>query len=339
MDPISQLVLRSEDRLGHGALTLIEPARDQLARHLDAHVDELRVSTTHHGDFSWFDRQKIEVRFEPAPTGLNDRRTVILRLPREKKRLAMNLHAIAAEARPELRLWVVGEKRAGIKSAASVIERFFSQVEKRDNARHCSLLEACHPRAAPPFDLNDYLHWWPFTHQGHELSIAALPGVFAHGRLDQGSALLLRAMQDLTIKGRVLDFACGSGVIGAAALATQTEIDLTCLDVSSLAIAATEATLQANDMRARVVSSDGLENLQGRFDWIISNPPFHRGVDNDLDIAKVFFADAGTFLSEKGRMLIVFNRHLPYARWLSNHFKQVEYRAQNREFTVMMASN
>ena len=105
-----------------------------------------------------------------------------------------------------------------------------------------------------------------------------------------------------------------------------------------MAIESGARSLRANGLSARLLASDGLSEAEGVFDWIISNPPFHRGVDNDFDIAASFFRDAGTFLSEKGRIVIVFNRHLPYTGWLRNHFQFVDCLAQNRAFIVIQAS-
>ena len=341
MQPISQLILRSAERLVSGPLYLVDPPPDDLASRLAQRVDCVRICTTHHGDYRWFQQQGFNAQFEAFPTVPASTSTVVLRLPREKKRLAMMLHAIASGADDETCLWIAGEKRAGIKSAPTLVGRYFSHVAKLDNARHCSLFEARRSLSGMPFTVSGYFDYWSYPCVRRELQIASLPGVFAHGRLDAGSRLLLQAIEDLPVDGSVLDFACGSGVIGASVLAAQqtASLSLTCLDVSALAIAATRATLEANGMQAQLLPSDGLAELHGRFDWIISNPPFHRGVDSDLDIAADFFARAGTFLAENGKMLIVFNRHLPYTRWLSTHFKQAETRAQSREFTVIMASN
>jgi 16S rRNA (guanine1207-N2)-methyltransferase len=74
-----------------------------------------------------------------------------------------------------------------------------------------------------------------------------------------------------------------------------------------------------------------------RFDWIVSNPPFHRGVRNDFDVAAAFFREAGTFLRETGRMVVVFNRHLPYPQWLQGAFGSVERLAESGEYTVIEA--
>ncbi len=40
-------------------------------------------------------------------------------------------------------LWLAGENKAGIKSADKLLKTHFRKVRKLDNARHCSLFEAC----------------------------------------------------------------------------------------------------------------------------------------------------------------------------------------------------
>jgi 16S rRNA (guanine1207-N2)-methyltransferase len=70
----------------------------------------------------------------------------------------------------------------------------------------------------------------------------------------------------------------------------------------------------------------------------VSNPPFHLGVRDDLDIAADFFRRAGTFLNEKGKILVVFNRHLPYTGWIKEYFDHMEFLAKNREFCVVQAT-
>jgi 16S rRNA (guanine1207-N2)-methyltransferase len=136
----------------------------------------------------------------------------------------------------------------------------------------------------------------------------------------------------------VLDFACGSGVIGLSLLCLNPEIELTMLDTSALAIESTRRSLLRNDRQATVVASDGLSELNGKYDWIISNPPFHRGIENELGIARNFFGDAGQFLQKTGKLLLVCNHHLPYPAWLKAFFSKVEIVKASRGFKVIMAS-
>ena len=64
------------------------------------------------------------------------------------------------------------------------------------------------------------------------------PGVFAAGRIDEGTALLIGALPPLRRGDRVLDYGCGSGVIGAAALAAAPDIVLDLLDDDAVALEA-----------------------------------------------------------------------------------------------------
>jgi 16S rRNA (guanine1207-N2)-methyltransferase len=183
---------------------------------------------------------------------------VILQLPREKDRLVFLLHAVAAQIRAteahiapaaRARLWLVGENRAGIKSAARYLQQNFAQVSVLDQARHCGLFEASAPQPSEVFRLDDYVREWRVRHAGREICLCTLPGVFAHGRLDRGTALLLDVLERLRPRGKVLDFACGSGVVGLALLAAAAgELRLTLLDASALAIESARRSLAASGL-------------------------------------------------------------------------------------------
>ena len=337
MERSSQVILRNESRLGPGELLLINPPRDALCQQLQAGGHSVRVSTQDQGDFRWLSGSGVNASFELLPEPITEPGAVILNLPREKDRLAMMLHALASRMPPDTPLWLVGENQAGIKSAGKHLASYFRNVARLDNARHCGLYDASGAISEKPFELADYEQSWQVDYAGKSITAVSLPGVFAHGRLDKGSQLLLQSLEKVKPAGRILDFACGSGVIGCSLLATDAEMDLTLLDVSALAIESSRLTLHRNGLAAALLPSDGLAELEGRYDWIISNPPFHRGVSNDLDIAAHFFADSGTFLTENGRIVIVCNRHLPYTSWLQNHFKNVERLDENREFLIIQA--
>ena len=338
MEPISQVILRNRDHLDTGPLLLVDPPADDLALELGAAGRSVRASCQEFGAFRALSDRGVEARFEPAPRARGDESTIVLRLPREKERLAMVLHALAATMASDATLWVVGEKRAGIKSASRLLAARFGQVTKRDSARHCDLLEAGAPRPCPPFDLVDYIMQTDIRIDARYLALFSLPGVFAHGRVDQGTLLLLDTLRELAVAGEVLDFACGNGIVGICLLGRSGAPQLTLLDSSALALEAARRSLAANGLRARLLPSDGLRELSGSYDWIISNPPFHRGVDNDLDIASDFFQRAGTFLKRNGRIVVVFNRHLPYERWARAQYPIVNRLAQSRDYTVLEAS-
>ena len=338
MERSSEVILRNEAKLPRADLMLINPPRDSLARQLEQSGRPVRIFTQNHGDFRWHSAAAENTRFGLLPALGELPCAVILNLPREKDLLTLMLHALSSGLSPDSRLWLVGENKAGIKSARRHLKRFFRHVSKLDSARHCVLFEAAQPLAGESFDLVAYTENWQAAYAGHSLDVVSLPGVFAHGRLDAGSRLLLNALEPLQPAGNILDFACGSGVIGCCLLTTTAGITLTLLDVSALAMESSRQTLELNALQAHLLPSDGLARAEGRFDWIVSNPPFHRGVHNDLDIAAIFFAKAGTFLTENGRIIIVCNRHLPYAEWLQTHFFQVDRLCADEQFNVIMAA-
>jgi len=338
LENVSQVILRNLDRLPQGAVSLVNPEPDRLFDALGENSRAIRLSSNSHGVFRSLQALGADVSFEAFPPSDFATNTCILVLPREKERLDMLLQVIAASTRSDGRLWLVGENRAGIKSSAKILQRHFNNVVKLDNARHCALLQASGPTEIQPFKLDRFARQWTTELAGFQTELVSLPGVFAHGRLDAGTALLLEVMQELRPQGAVLDFASGCGAVGIAAMRLNPSNSLTLLDDSALALEAGKLSLALNGIEATSIASNGLIELKGRFDWILSNPPFHRGVRDDLGVAAQFFRDAGTFLNKNGRILVVFNRHLPYEGWLRDQFKNVNALAKNREFTVVEAN-
>jgi 16S rRNA (guanine1207-N2)-methyltransferase len=337
MDNTSQVILRNLDRLAQGPVLLLNPAPDTLAGRLGVHGQTVRASTASFSVHNFLSVNGAESVFEAVPLITNDVRTVIMTLPREKDLLRMWLDACSAQLAEAGSLWLVGENRAGIKSAGQYLKQNFGQVLKVDSARHCSLLEARQARPRETFELGRYEQRWTATFGGGDIQVASLPGVFSHGRLDPGTLLLLEVLHKLAPTGRVLDFASGSGVIGAS-VARAGNVDLTLLDDSALAIESGNRTLALNGIEALSLPSDGLTELTGRFDWILSNPPFHRGIRDDLNVARSFFARAGTFLTERGKICVVFNQHLPYIGWMREYFQIIEPLAQSGGFNVIQVS-
>lgn len=163
-----------------------------------------------------------------------------------------------------------------------------------------------------------------------------LPGVFAHDRLDPGTALLLDHL-DITAGEQVLDAGCGLGILGiAAAHRGAGHVDL--IDVNLLAVAATARNLVATSTsHARVLVSDGMQAVAAeRYDQIVSNPPFHSGKGITFDVAHIFVAHGRQLLRKGGRIVVVANRFLAYDDVLRQFYRRVERRAQTSSFQVLV---
>ena len=58
-------------------------------------------------------------------------------------------------------------------------------------------------------------------------------------------------------------------------------------DIHAMAIQSARQTLAGeNQLEGRVIASDVFSHIEGKFDLIISNPPFHDGVDNRLSCSE-----------------------------------------------------
>jgi 16S rRNA (guanine1207-N2)-methyltransferase len=106
-------------------------------------------------------------------------------------------------------------------------------------------------------------------------------------------------------------------------------------DSNALALSATRATLQRNQLEAGVFASDGLKSVDGRYDLIISNPPFHAGHRERDDLGAGVFERVKQVLEPGGQLVLVANRHLPWRRWLDDTFGGHTLLAANRAYHVL----
>lgn len=348
MTPVGQLIWRNRHRLGEGeGLLLIAPPADELPARLAAggHVPEALCLS--YGTHARLGAAGLPSQFAVTLPEAAHHRRIVLFQPREKALLGMLLDLCRSLLDADGELWLAGENRAGIKSAGRRLEEYFARSGKLDSARHCVLFAARGPAADPPFSLERHLVNWEYQVAGKAITVRSLPGVFAHGRLDAGTRLLLESLTGVNARvrpgGRVLDFACGSGAIGLALTAVCPDVDLTLLDDSALALESARRSLAANGLTARLVPSDGLAALaegdQPPFDWIVSNPPFHSGVRQELETARRFLLGCPRLLAPGGRLCLVANAHLPYGRWLPELFRTVQVIAADRGYNVWLASS
>ncbi|XLE19973.1 class I SAM-dependent methyltransferase [Deinococcus radiomollis] len=185
------------------------------------------------------------------------------------------------------------------------------------------------PGATPPQPVAE-------EYETHGLKIVGLPGVFSAGKLDKATALLLELLENEPMKGRrVLDLGCGAGVIGAWAAARGAEATL--LDADLQSVRSAEATLEANQLAARVLHSDVDAALtDSGYDLVLSNPPFHVGRGVVLDITAEFVLAAARRLRPGGRLVLVANEFLPYERLLAG-WQDVRTLASQGGFKVLSA--
>ena len=336
MTPLSSFVSRNAATFGgEQELLWFNPPGDAPWRELGAQLKQLSLFCQDRADWRALEEAGAQPEFGSFPVSAPA--SILLSLPREKDRLRMLANCAAALLPQRGRLWLVGENQAGIRSCERHVLEAFGKVQKHDSARHCGLYEFTEPQPGLKFDPKDWRQDWSVTRGENPLTICSWPGVFAHGGLDAGTALLLEHLPQLKPGRRVLDFGCGAGVIAAALLQAQPDLDCVMADSNSLALLSAYATLEANRLQALIIPSDGLHEVEGRYDWVISNPPFHQRHANHPELGTTLLTNVRHHLKPGGRLLLVANRHLPWPRWLDAEFGRHEQFAADRGYHVLCA--
>lgn len=263
----------------------------------------------------------------PQVADIAEADTVILLWPKAKNQ-ALAFVSLIANAHKEC--WVVGANNAGGKSIGKNVAAL-AQAVKVDAARHCNLWKL---KLEPQTDFNWLQLASSFQHEGK--SFITLPGVFSQGKLDIGTAILLEHLPAPN-KGTLLDLGCGSGVIGLSMKAQQPELEVTLVDVDAFALQSARLNSMRLQLPVEVLASDGLAQIEGQFDYIFSNPPFHQGKDTDYRFAMQLFQQAKHHLTEDGQLWLVANIHLSYEEWAKEHFANVEVMAQEKGFKLICA--
>ena len=278
-------------------------------------------------------------------------------LPQSRDLLEMTLAMVRPTLHAGALVALAGEKRAGIGSARKPLTRAVGPLLRQRSGNHSVLLlarvEESPQQSVPPFVLDDWALRYklppkfaqaaesptakpapsapaPAPDEITPVEITTLPGVFSRKKLDDGTALLLDYLHDLPVptEARVLDFGCGAGVIGAAVKRWWTSAHVTLVDANALALAATQRTLAANDLAsedvqlsaADVFAFEDVANAPTEgYTHILSNPPFHSGVQTDYHAVEEFLRGAARHLARDGQLVLVANRFLPYETLLAEH--------------------
>jgi len=115
-------------------------------------------------------------------------------------------------------------------------------------------------------------------------------GVFSKKAIDYGSKLLLETYLKCDKESkRVLDVGCGYGFIGIViSVVNKSKVDM--IDVNKRAVHLTNRNIKKyKDIDARAFISDAYENIDTKYDVIITNPPIRVGKEKVLEILEGAF--------------------------------------------------
>ena len=148
-------------------------------------------------------------------------------------------------------------------------------------------------------------------HDIHELRVRLLDtpmtfltdaGVFSKRMVDYGSQVLLNTL-DLESDKTLLDVGCGYGPLGLT-LGKVFGVQATLIDINSRALDLARANAEKNQVNARIFQSNVYDDVEGNFDYIVSNPPIRAGKSVVHEIIKGAFCH----LEDQGSLTIVIQK-------------------------------
>ncbi len=272
---------------------------------------------------------------EPPPPS----RLVVMRVPKQMSYFAEQLRLLSSQLPAGALVLAAGMDKHLSPNTATLLEAHIGPTERHAGQKKARLFSAvrdpgCAPQA--PGEIARVL----CPQAGGEL--IALPNVFSGDKLDGGARLLLRHMKTASAAQRVIDLACGNGVLGLAAFQHGLARQVLFCDESAQAIASARinaaALFPASPDAFSFHHGDGLEQVSGdQAQLILCNPPFHLEHTVDEFAGKRLLQQCAQSLGAGGQLLLVANRHLDYRPTLKKGFDRVSLIAEDRRFRLWLA--
>jgi len=130
-------------------------------------------------------------------------------------------------------------------------------------------------------------------------------GVFSKNKIDYGSRVLLETIQEKEKETNlnILDVGCGYGFLGIT-LSKLLDSSVDMIDVNKRAIHLCEKNIKENNVNGNVFLSDVYENVEKKYDLIVTNPPIRAGKTTVLNILE----NARIYLNKDGRLWFVIRK-------------------------------
>ncbi len=315
----STQLLRRQEQLLAGRRALVVEANDPAlaalpAEQLYVHADDYTV-----GAHQW----------APLPTLPDDVDLVILPLPKAAERLELLLRALAGAVDAPLELWLVGPAKGGIRGGVTRLSRFADEVTLVDSARHCKLYRAL-LRPGPALTLEDVASWI----EVRDLRVVSYPGYSATDAWTRARPCCWMRWTTGCPGARCSTWAAGRRLErhpGPWRLPRDRH------GRERHRGGRHHRHPGAQSFAGQGGGGDLYDGVAGRYQAVITNPPFHDGRERTTAITRRLIEEAPDHLEGDGVLWMVANRELPYVQWLDGAFKHVQVMRETNRFRVYRA--
>ena len=143
-----------------------------------------------------------------------------------------------------------------------------------------------------------------FSFNDKNFSLYTDNGVFSKDKLDYGTRILLENIDINNLKGRVLDLGCGIGVVGIILGTLNKNIFIDMVDINERAISLTKDNVKFNNINNNVFVSNVYSNINGKYNYIITNPPIRAG----KEVVRKFLLGGYDYLTDDGILYFVMRK-------------------------------
>ena len=238
--------------------------------------------------------------------------SIYFRVAKEKSVVHHVINSAANNLAPKGNLWLAGHKKEGTKTYLSKAEDKFgckAHVKRGKDqlfVGHLSLFSQ-----GEDLPEKNYSDLRQVEMSGS--SYWTKPGLFGWNKVDSGSEFLIEILETLNldlINSRVLDLGCGYGYLACRA-ANLGAKNLVATDNCAAAIAACKKNLEEYALKeCEVIATSCADRVEGKFDLILCNPPFHSGFSTNSELHHNFLTAIRSKLKPDAQALVVVNQFL-----------------------------
>lgn len=187
-------------------------------------------------------------------------------------------------------------------------------------------------------DLESSPEQFIYHYRGKELTFISDNGVFSKKMIDYGSRVLLDTINIDASKKSLLDVGCGYGTFGVSLKSAYPFLRVEMVDVNERAIDLAKKNIQNNNLDAKVYLSSVYDNVTGKYDLIVTNPPIRAG----KEIVTRILVESKEHLNYDGEIWVVIQKKqgAPSAKKnLEAVFRNVTIEKKDKGYYILKAVN